>query len=810
MWISRLVHAVERRWWLVLVGAALVVAASIALASRLRLVTDLAELLPGDDPAVRATQRIQDRLGGVAALQVAIEGRDRDANLRLADALAAQLAREPRALVDRVAYHVRAERELFQRAWWLYLERADLELIRDRLERQLRWAKNPLLIDIDDDTASLDELEARLRRRAENVDRFPDATFMSPSGDLVVVMVWPPGTLFRERAGEALLARVQALVAALHPPPGVTVRYSGQIHDAITERAALENDLVWASALCVVLVGLAVAAFYGRLRALPLLAAPALCGVAVALAVAQLAFGQLNTSTAFLGSIILGNGINAAVIQLARYEEERGAGASLSVALERSVTHTIRATAAAAFAAAIAYGSLTFTGFRGFSQFGAVGAVGMVAAWGATIVVLPALIAGLDRRRAVAVRRVGVAFGVPFARLAGRAPRAVAAFAAAVSLAALAALVPYLDDPFEYDLRRLRSVQSPQDVSLALRIEQIFGTLLPTIVVADRPDQTAEIAATLRRRSDEAGGVLGEIVTLDSLLPGTPAQQRDKLAVIAQIRALVHDHSVPLSDEEEAQLSRWDPPADLAVVTAETLPPALVQPFRDVRGELVPLVIAYRADRISYWNGHDLLRLAQTARTIELGDGAVVHGAGNAVVFGAMIEAIVRDGPIATLLSFAGVALLVVLVTRRARGAAVVLAALLTGVLWMAGAAALAGVRVNFLNFIALPITFGIGVDYAINIYLRHRLEGPGRMIEAVRATGGAVALCSLTTTIGYASLLLADSQALRSFGALAILGELASLLVGVLVLPAWLILGRGSAIASPDQGDDPSMEGDA
>jgi uncharacterized protein len=801
MWIPRFVHAVERRWRGVLVGAALVVAASIALAARLRLVTDLAELLPRDDPAVRATQRIQDRLGGVAALQIAIEGPSKDRNLAFAGALAGALAHEPRTLVDRVAYDVRAARAFFERAWWLYLEPDELAQIRDRLERELRWKKNPLLVDIGDDAAPLEELEARLRKRAERFDRFPDGYFMSPAGDLVVVMVWPPGTLFREHAGEALFARVQALVQSLRrslpAPPGLTVRYAGQIHDAIVERAALQSDLAWASGLCVVLIGLAVALFYGRLRAIPLMAVPALCGVAVALGVASLAFGQLNTSTAFLGSIILGNGINAAIIQLARYEEERAAGASLSVALERSVTGTIRATTAAALAAAVAYGSLMFTQFRGFSQFGAVGAVGMIAAWAATIVVLPALIAALDRRRAVTVRRRGLAFGVPFARLASRAPRAVAGVAAIVSIAALVALISYLRDPFEYDLRRLRSVQRDEDIALAHRIEQIFGTLLPTIVVADDPGQTAEIAATLRRRSDAAGGVLDEIVTLDRLLPGTPAQQRDKLAAIDEIRRLVDDDTLPLSDDEIARLARWKPPDDLAIITPETLPPALVQPFRDVDGALVPLVIAYRADRISYWNGHDLIVLASIARTVELGDGAVVHGAGNAVVFGAMIEAIVRDGPIATLLSFAGVALLVVVLARGARGAAVVLAALLTGVVWMAGGAAIAGVRVNFLNFIALPITFGIGVDYAINLYLRHRLEGVARIVETLRATGGAVALCSLTTTIGYASLLLADSQALQSFGALAILGELACLLVALLVLPAWLILRGRLAIPS-------------
>lgn len=63
----------------------------------------------------------------------------------------------------------------------------------------------------------------------------------------------------------------------------------------------------------------------------------------------------------------------------------------------------------------------------------------------------------------------------------------------------------------------------------------------------------------------------------------------------------------------------------------------------------------------------------------------------------------------------------------------VMIGALVLGVAWMVGAAAWLGVRVNFLNFIALPITFGIGVDYGINMYRRCRLEGPAGIGRAVR-----------------------------------------------------------------------------
>ena len=111
----------------------------------------------------------------------------------------------------------------------------------------------------------------------------------------------------------------------------------------------------------------------------------------------------------------------------------------------------------------------------------------------------------------------------------------------------------------------------------------------------------------------------------------------------------------------------------------------------------------------------------------------------------------------------------------------VVIASLLIGIVWMVGATFLFGIKVNYANFAAFPITFGIGVDYAVNIMARFRQERAAgratscppirtRIVErVVLSTGGAVALCSLTTVIGYSSLLLAKNQALFLFGAVAV-----------------------------------------
>jgi predicted RND superfamily exporter protein len=88
----------------------------------------------------------------------------------------------------------------------------------------------------------------------------------------------------------------------------------------------------------------------------------------------------------------------------------------------------------------------------------------------------------------------------------------------------------------------------------------------------------------------------------------------------------------------------------------------------------------------------------------------------------------------------------------------------------MLGGAALLGFKINFLDFVALPITIGIGIEYAVNIVTRARQEGETGGGTAVAATGGAVVLCSYTTIVGYGSLLLSQNLGIRSFGVAAML----------------------------------------
>ena len=116
-------------------------------------------------------------------------------------------------------------------------------------------------------------------------------------------------------------------------------------------------------------------------------------------------FTALNSSTAFLGSVVIGNGVNFGIILLARYREERAKGHGVEDALVIAIRETRMATAVAATAAAASYGSLLLTQFQGFRQFGVIGGIGMLFCLGIGLILLsPALVAWFDKAPAGAHR----------------------------------------------------------------------------------------------------------------------------------------------------------------------------------------------------------------------------------------------------------------------------------------------------------------------------------------------------------------------------------------------------------------------
>ncbi len=817
---ARYVAFAQRRTGTLLIGLLLLAAGAGALALRLELRTDWAELLPDNHPAVVALRRISGKQKASTNLVLLVESPDAGANRRFADALRGPLEKMVPQVFSEVQWHADTEEPDYAAKWkWLYADPKDLAHAEELLDRLIARRGAPGIVDLDDDDpeAELKALRKRLEQKLPARPRDDHWVAEENGRHFLGVMLWRRGDGVGTLGDDETLRATQDLVERIGPRgfhPQMKVRYTGAIAMAISQRNSFRDDIAISAGLCGSLVLLVIWLYFRRIALLPVIGAPAVLGLLLALALASLTIHQLNITTGFLTSIIIGNGINSPIILLARYGEERRRGAAVPEALATAMASTVLATGTAMIAASISYGSLLATSFRGFSQFGLIGGSGMLLVWLASFVLVPPMVIfgerwkpGLLTPRANLLRRPFAAIG----RLGERRPKLLLAATALALAGAIVPLSRWLRDPLEWNFGNLRNRETQADKDWGTMYRLGMGDVgaghigTDAVLLVDEPSQADAVAEALWRQDEKLGKehVLRAVRTVNTTFPETvtptlPHDQAAKLETLARIRSKIDKHLDLMSDDERAEAQNFRPPDYLRPLTPDDLPRQRREAFTEVGGVRGRL-IGIDADPSNYsdWNGHDLLRLARSLRVEALGRTWVAAATGT--VFAGMIETISRDGPLVSWLALGGVLALIV-VAFGIRRAAPVIASLLIGMAWLGGAVALLGLKLNFVNFVAVPITLGIGADYAANIWARLRLDGVERLVDAVADTGSAVALCSATTVIGYSSLLLAGNRALQSFGMVADLGEATCLLAALVALPALVRVTLGGRAAAPER----------
>ena len=101
------------------------------------------------------------------------------------------------------------------------------------------------------------------------------------------------------------------------------------------------------------------------------------------------------------------------------------------------------------------------------------------------------------------------------------------------------------------------------------------------------------------------------------------------------------------------------------------------------------------------------------------------------------------------------------------------------------------GLTLNPLNLIALPLVFAIGIDNGIYLVAdcRRQIAAGRKSFEPSADMLSSVIVTSLTSIVGFGSLIIASHQGMFSIGILLALGVASSLLVSLLLMPPILVL---------------------
>jgi uncharacterized protein len=793
-----------------LLVALVLTAVSVKLASTLEIHSSFEELLPVDVPSVREIKELGAKVGGTGTILVMIESLDGESGLRKAEALGDKLTKELLALgpsqIRSVQSSMAPIRDWYANHWPLFLSLADLRKARDSVSAEIKKQKtkaNPLALEDDEDPKAapgetpeiLDLSKPSPKARVENeFAHYVDGYMVAPDKKSLTLVARPAGSSLGVAESRVLVTRVQALVDAHKAEmehDHLRVGLAGSFPQFLADYEAVINDVAGTAVLCVSAVLLSLLLFFRDVRSVLSLGLSILIAVAVTFGITKLVIGLLNTQTAFLGAIVVGNGINYGLIYLARLKQLRREGLALREACVDAAETTARATLLASAATSVSFGVLIVAANRGFRDFGFIGGIGMLFCWFATFLLVPAFLSVYER-----IRGAPKARGTPsqewlepiIAKML-RGSKLIIGVYAVLAVVAAALFIRQIPHAMERNLDNLSNEMKGHDQLKAdeARAQSALGrSISGSVALLDSWPEADQFCDEIRRRAKQApyDKLIDSCNTLSSVVP---REQEQKLSVIHEIVDQLPDPVISHLDaphRARVQEVRDQLKAQVPVTVAQA-DPTLVDAFREKDGTVGRLASVTSAPNAKTELAQNLQDFVRGIRGVDV-NGKKVDAIGENVIISDLLLDIDREGPRTTLYSFVGVLLLVFFFFRNVRVSLEVVGSLTVGVIMMCGVAAAIDLKINFFNFIVFPITFGIAVDYGANVAARTH-ERKNHVAAALAEVGPAVLLCSWTSAIGYATLLYSLNRALRSFGWYAMIGEVTTITTALVLLPAIL-----------------------
>ena len=783
------------------VATIIITAVSLWLAFKLDIKTDFFELLPANYRSITDLNKVVDRVGGVGNLLIAIETDNFEAGKKYVEDVAADLKKLPKDKVMDVTYNIQDVKKYYSDNVLFYLDKEDLKTIKQRLEAKLEYEKknnNPLYFFKEMLTPvefKIDDIKKKYTSGKDyNQDSFQDGYLVGENNTLFVIMIRPQGTAASISSAKVLVGEVEKILSN-HPASNYNAKIiphlCGNFKSMVEEYDVIINDVVSTLLLVFLLVGVVIFIFLGTLSSIVLLLFSLSVSSAWTMGITYLKIGYLNSQTAFLTSLVVGTGVNYGIIYLARYYEERKKGRSISEAISISSQSTIIQTFLASATTAVAFVTLMFAHTRGFSHFGFIGSVGVTLCWINTFIILPILIVTWEKfaSRFNISDKVHININIfkPISKWIMKKDYIIHAVYTVLVIFSVYYFVQYYNNKLETDFSKLRNIESANKGTAYWdeKVGNLFGnerSLTPGIVVVDNQEEAAQVCKSIDKKMAALPAKFKNIASCQSVDRLLPEKQNEKLPVIKEIKELLYSGSIKfLNDSDYDKIIKFRDKIKTRQLVTKDLPPSLTKNFNDLQGNkgVVVVVNPKMEQKIT----ENLTTFSDLIRENTLDNGKKVYSSGESVIYADLLNAIAVDGPMVSIYALVAVMLMVIISVRNTKDTVIIMFVLLLGTVLMFGFVSFFNIKLNFFNFIAIPLSFGICVDYGANLYLRYKQDGDMKL--ALDNIGQAVFLCSMTTVVSYITLIVAKNQALVSFGKIALIGEVASIFITFLVLPA-------------------------
>jgi hopanoid biosynthesis associated RND transporter like protein HpnN len=614
--------------------------------------------------------------------------------------------------------------------------------------------------------------------------------------------------------------RAAAVELGLVPERGVRVRLTGNIPLGDEEFVTVSEGMGAATALSLGLVTMLLYLALRSWRMILCVLATLIAGLIATAAFAIAAIGSFNLISVAFTVLFVGIAVDFGIQYAVRYRDERHRKDDLPAAIDTSARTIGASLTVAAIATALGFLAFLPTEYTGVSELGAIAGAGMVIALAFNLTLMPALLALV--RPGGEKEAVGYRWAAPIDAFLLDNRRHVLVATTVLGVAA-ASCLPWL----RFDFNPL-NLKDPRTESTATVLELMadpmttpftIDALVPTLddarATAKRLEALPEveraisIASFIPERQDEKLPIIEDLNLLlgtTFVLPplGTTPTAEENLAAIrecaARLSALPPEKRGAEGDRLKAALDRFlalpNPPADaladalldgldqrlealkLALqagpATLDTLPAELksdwLAPDGRARVEVSP-----KGDSR---DNENLRRFAEAVRAV------TPDISGSALTFQESSRTVLSSFRTAGAAALLGIAALLVLLLRRPRDVALVLAPLAFAAAMIGATMVVTGLPLNFANIIALPLLLGVGVAFNIYFVVAWR-AGRANLLQSSLAR--AVLFSGATTGAAFGALALSSHPGTASMGGLLMVMLFWAMVSTFVVLPALL-----------------------
>ena len=837
--VTAYANTVVRNPLAVLVAVLALFGVSLWATLRLTINSNQLELIDQELPEVQEVKRVIDMVGGAGHLLIGLRSEDEATLKKVADDLAAQMKADS-ANVRTLTYKVPVD--FVQKNMVLFIRTEDLLEGKRRIMEwyaDARKRANPFFIEIKKTEPVKLELSDLVDRYSSvGKKSIKDDFYISNDRKMVLLIVKPMWDSNKLDESSRYLKKLQAdlaaysasnphgikLVERYKEAPGapltgnkgeITYGFAGSYKTSLDDKDAIEkslDDVTWLSLVGVVLV---VLAFYRKVLPVVLVSAGVVVGTIVMYGFAWLTLKQLDMVTSILGAVMLGMGIDFGIHFTYRTRLELGQGRPYDEAIRQAIINAGRPALVSAVVISGSFFVMMVSSFKGFSNFG------WLAGWGTLITGLlafmwtPALLLLLGRWKPHLVETLLGKMDLETQDASGAEPRFPApkltlAISGVVMAVVSAFAVPWTQeerpkDPSLWD--RLRTGITFNYNTRAL-VPEDHSSIVMQDEIGERFQMSADPIAYYTRTREEAK------LIWDEMAAGPTGNPKPKYGAVDQVVSLYTFVPPPDRAGPNAQvLADWKAELEETGFDPKALPPEYqdkaqlfldilsVKPF-DVDG--VPEVYAKQFTHlpttkpenqgwltfvypaVDLWDGAKMLEFVKQTKVVTIGE-KTFRAAGLPILYGTLATIVLKDGKMMVLVTALWILGMHWLDFRKPVLALASVIPLGVGLVMTLGFYNLMGGRLNFMNLIVLPILLSAGVSHGL--YLLHRfLEGTSPVV-ALRSVGAAVAASTLTTVAGFAALIAAQHNGLKSIGVLSVIGLIATLLVSFTVLAAVLQL---------------------